>query len=181
MRSPAFAVFAISALNPGLMIVDRMFFLNRPLIFEDIHFQYNGMLFAILLLSYNFALRGNDLMCGVMFAILLNFKHIFIYMAPAFFIYLLRRYCTYTFPQHGPLGWLNLRKFFTLGFSVLAVFAISFGPFVGHILQIRQRLFPWGRGLCHAYWAPNFWALYNLLDKCLNFGFLFYIKFFNLS
>ncbi|KAJ1392426.1 Glycosyl transferase, ALG6/ALG8 [Sesbania bispinosa] len=60
-----------------------------------------------------------------------------------------------------------------MGGTVAAVFASAFGPFfhLGQIQQVIRRLFPFGRGLCHAYWAPNFWVFYIMFDKGLAFIF----------
>ncbi|KAL0487975.1 alpha-1,3-glucosyltransferase, partial [Acrasis kona] len=108
-----------------------------------------------------------------MFAILLNFKHIYLYAAPAYFLFLLYHYCIHK--QH-----FSTSKFLKLGSCVIIVFLISFLPFVlysqildpkphisSQVKQILSRMFPFERGLTHAYWAPNFWAIYNFVDKML--------------
>ena len=74
-------------LHPGFLIVDH------------IHFQYNGFMFGILLWSILMArnvrsshlarahwftsthTQGNKLASGFLFAVLLNFKHIYLYLA----------------------------------------------------------------------------------------------------
>lgn len=52
---------------------------------------------------------------------------------------------------------------------VLGISALSVGPMVllGQGPALLARLFPFQRGLCHAYWAPNAWALAAALDKLL--------------
>lgn len=71
-------------------------------------------------------------------------------------------------PPEFSRSWHVLR-FLKLGAVVGAVAAFAFGPFVaaGQLEQVFRRLFPWGRGLLHAYWCPNVWALYAAADKAV--------------
>ncbi|CAO3641590.1 unnamed protein product [Cunninghamella echinulata] len=141
-------------LHPGLWIVDHL------------HFQYNGLLYGILIHSIVEAQKNRLLWSGVLFAILLNFKHIYLYLAPAYFVYLLQAYC---FILQGNQRNFSPGRFILLGSSVLLVFGISLSPFIltGQTNALLNRLFPFTRGLCHAYWAPNVWALYAGLDRFL--------------
>eukprot|EP00922_Rhytidocystis_sp_ex-Travisia-forbesii_P060600 GHVS01089844.1.p1 GENE.GHVS01089844.1~~GHVS01089844.1.p1 ORF type:complete len:446 (+),score=25.40 GHVS01089844.1:88-1425(+) len=62
---------------------------------------------------------------------------------------------------------LNIRKFCSLGLLVCLVFCACLLPVVreGRLREMISRLFPFGRGLVHSYWAPNVWALYLMLDR----------------
>ncbi|TPX59052.1 hypothetical protein PhCBS80983_g02703 [Powellomyces hirtus] len=145
-RQQRVLLVGLIALSPGIVFVDH------------IHFQYNGFLYGIQLLSIAAMMEKRHILGGILFAVVLNFKHIYLYQAPAYFVYILRSYCF-----DG--GFFSLKRFAAIASSTLAVFAISFGPFVKHIPQILSRLFPFKRGLCHAYWAPNFWAVYAFGDR----------------
>ena len=144
-------------LSPGLMIIDH------------VHFQYNGFLYGILIWSLALARKPSTILySGLLFAVLLCLKHIYLYLAPAYFVYLLRAYC------------LSPRSIFRIRFGnaaklatgLITIFGIAFGPFVywGQLHQLLGRLFPFSRGLCHAYWAPNVWALYSFADRMLIYG-----------
>ena len=141
-------------------IVLSLIFSPAFLFLDHVHFQYNGPLFSILVFSLLEA-TTNPLLSACLFTTLLCFKHIYLYLAPAYFFYLLRSYC-FT-PSWRP-HFLNTAK---LGVVVVGILTVAFGPFValGQIRTLAGRLFPFQRGLCHAYWAPNFWALYSFLDR----------------
>lgn len=146
-------------LSPGLLIIDH------------IHFQYNGFLYGVLILSIVLARKDSGLLAsGILFAALLCLKHIYLYLAPAYFVYLLRTYCL------GPRSIFDVRflRCIKLALGIGVVATLAFGPFVyyGQILQLLNRLFPFSRGLCHAYWAPNVWAMYSFSDRVLIRGIL---------
>jgi alpha-1,3-glucosyltransferase len=126
------------------------------------------MLLGILLLSLAAVNGDRPLEAAFWFALLLQFKHIFLYVAPIYGIYLLRSYCL------DESRWWDVRRLkwthlFSLAFVVLSIFAVSLGPFIimGQLPQLLSRLFPFKRGLVHAYWAPNFWSLYLFADLVL--------------
>lgn len=153
-RTTALATTAAIFLHPGFIIVDH------------IHFQYNGFLFGILLWSIWAAREKKFCLSALLFASLLNLKHIFIYLAPPFLVYLFRAHCM------GKNQRLAFVKLMQLGSIVIGTCAASFGPFLiasgfDGIVQIITRLFPFKRGLNHAYWAGNIWALYSTIDRIL--------------
>ena len=124
--------------------------------------------------------QGRELLGALLFSVLLNLKHIFLYVAPVYFVYLLCHYCLQQ-TSDAYEGWeqfdrsgrqqrrLSLPNLLKLAAVVTAVFTVSFLPFALHhqLLNIKDRLFPFRRGLSHAYWAPNVWALYNAADLLL--------------
>ncbi|SGY20657.1 BQ5605_C016g08115 [Microbotryum silenes-dioicae] len=159
-HTTAFLIAASVLLHPGLIIVDH------------IHFQYNGFLLGILLWSVVAARENNLYLSAALFAVLLNFKHIFIYLAPPYFVFLLRRHCFSSGRQYCALIGFLSDRLVELGALVTAVFAVSFGPFLlaggpSAIRQIFSRLFPFQRGLNHAYWAGNVWAIVSTVDRVL--------------
>jgi hypothetical protein len=86
-----------------------------------------------------------------------------VHFQPAYFVYLLRTYCLT--PQYH----IRPMRFLSLANTVIAVFLVSLGPFalMGQLPQLLSRLFPFTRGLNHAYWAPNAWALVTTADRAL--------------
>jgi alpha-1,3-glucosyltransferase len=107
-----FLALALVVWSPALLAVDH------------VHFQYNGFLIGLLLLSLHFLEQGWDLIGGVVFACLLCSKHLFLVAAPVYFMYLFRHYCCGRGVVKG-LGRLVL-----MGSGVAAVFAAAFVPFV---------------------------------------------------
>lgn len=156
-KATAHAAALSVLLSPGLLIIDH------------IHFQYNGFMYGILVLSLVLARKQSTLLLsGLTFAVLLCFKHIYMYIAPAYFVFLLRAYCL---GERTAFPYFRIRFFncIKLGVGIISIFAVAFGPFAlwGQLEQVFRRLFPFSRGLCHAYWAPNIWAMYSFTDRIL--------------
>ena len=105
--------------NAGLFMVDH------------IHFQYNGFLSGVLLLSISAIASHNTLLAALLFSALLMFKHIYLYIAPAFIVFMFRSYCFKT-NSSGNISWssFSLVKLIMLAVVVLFNVGLAMGPFV---------------------------------------------------
>jgi len=148
--------FLLLSSNVSLLLVDH------------IHFQYNSFLFSFLILSLYFYKTNQLLKSCLFFVILLNLKHLFLYIAPAFGLVILFRNVKF-----------NFIKLLAAGVTVGSVFLVSLLPvllangivtdeILKNLYQLGERLFPFKRGLTHSYWAPNFWSIYNFIDIVLH-------------
>eukprot|EP00978_Attheya_sp_CCMP212_P015203 scaffold39159_cov54-Attheya_sp.AAC.3 len=152
-------------LNPGLLWLDH------------VHFQYNGMLLGLLLGSMGCLvqaffqqgtlLHANILGGAILFGLLVGMKHLYLTLAPLYFVYLLRHYCFVPRSHDNNKNnksktssssvYFSLPRLLLLGTVTLVVLVVPFVPFVSkeQLMQIMVRLFPFQRGLCHDYWAAN--------------------------
>lgn len=163
-KSGSHAVAISILLSPALLVIDH------------VHFQYNGFLYGILILSLVLTRQEETrLLGGFLFAALLCLKHIYLYLAPAYFVYLLREYCL---SQKSILR-ICFGNCLRLALGLAGIFGAAFGPFLlwGQLDQLLARLFPFSRGLCHAYWAPNVWAMYSFSDRVLIYGLCLLIRY----
>ncbi|KAI4459710.1 dolichyl glycosyltransferase [Holotrichia oblita] len=138
--------------NVGLLMVDH------------IHFQYNGIMFGILLLSITKMLKEQYIWSAFWFTILLNMKHIFIYLAPAYFIYMLRNYC-FRNKKAGTSFSTGCIHFIKLAGTVISLFLITFVPFYDHINQVFLECFHVERKITDIYYISFFCAYNNMCKK----------------
>jgi hypothetical protein len=162
-------VFTLVAFNAGLLLVDH------------IHFQYNGVLMGVLVVCLYCASVERNLLLAAAFSTLVLMKHLFVPLAPIFAAFLIQRHCFVSkgvAARNGGEGnavkVFSVVRFLQLTAVALTALVMAFGPFLlqhngtQQLQQILTRLFPFGRGLVHAYWAPNVWALYCAADKMLS-------------
>jgi alpha-1,3-glucosyltransferase len=112
------------------------------LILDGIHFQYNSMMYGLMILSIAFIKEKSYFKSALTYAILLNFKHIYLYFAPCFGLLYLKKVVF----KSGSIS-KGILNFIFLGIQTVLVFALSFGPFLyigglDQLAQIASRLFP---------------------------------------
>ena len=136
------------ALVPALVLVDHG------------HFQYNCVSLGLTLWAARFALGGRPLASSAAFSLALNFKQMSLYLAPAFFCYLLSG-CM----RRGESSLMRTAHVAKLGLVVVGTFALCWLPFLtspADALAVLTRVFPVERHLYEDKVA-NLWCTLALL------------------
>lgn len=88
----------------------------------DIHFQYNGFLKGLLILTCDAFEKAEFIKGAIIFGLLLCFKHIYLYTAPVFGIVILKSYCF----QRKTLILSRLMKLVAICFGLLVIVFLPF-------------------------------------------------------
>jgi alpha-1,3-glucosyltransferase len=159
----------------GATLVGALVVLSAPLLLVDhVHFQYNGMLIGVLLVALSLAIQRRFLLAAAAFGALVWFKHLFVVLGPVVAAHFLTHY---VWQRRSVLN-IVLLALVLAAVSALAlapillatalnppIAACADGSPLRQLQQIASRLFPFAeRGLMHAYWAPNGYALYAAVD-----------------
>uniref|UniRef100_A0A7S1TDF2 Alpha-1,3-glucosyltransferase n=1 Tax=Compsopogon caeruleus TaxID=31354 RepID=A0A7S1TDF2_9RHOD len=143
---------AVILLDAGLFIVDH------------IHFQYNGLVIGLLLLSISYLVEQRFVIAGSLLTWTLFMKHTLLSVVPAVGVLVLLN--GYSRAERRTL-WNIAKPIIHVCLAGLFTAITFFTPFLSQWRNVLSRLFPFGRGLLHSYWAPNAWALYLSLDLFL--------------
>lgn len=155
-KNPSNALFyAIALFYPGQIIIDNG------------HFQYNNISLGLTCLAIAAILRDSQRLAAVLFVLALNYKQMELYHALPFFFYLLA-HC-FTNDSKGIFQRLTngVKNLLTLGFTVIATFAILWAPWLrsfDSVTQLLHRLFPVARGVFEDK-VSNVWCAVNVLYK----------------
>ena len=143
-----------------LLLLLRLTLVPALVLVDHGHFQYNCVSLGLTLWAATFAMRGRPLACCVAFSLALQFKQMCLYLAPAFFCYLLAG-CL----RRAPTRRRQLTAVATLGVAVVATSALCWLPFLGRAadaLAVARRIFPVERHLYEDKVA-NLWCTLALL------------------
>lgn len=149
----------LSGLAWDASAVEMMLLLFHPalVLVDNIHFQYNGFVIGFLLVSVRLmACRETSGRVGgvALLAAALNLKQTLLYAMPVVGMYLLSS--------------SSLSMLVSTATVFLSVIYAIWIPFRGQERVVLKRLFPFGRGLLHSYWAPNLWAILATLDSAIS-------------
>jgi alpha-1,3-glucosyltransferase len=139
------ATVALVLFQPSLILIDHG------------HFQYNTICLGLTLWAVVALLADRPYLATVCFCAALNFKHMALYFAPAFFFQMLGDAARLGSPARAA------RRVALLGVVAVATFAAIWSPWLAQadplaaVQQVLARLLPWERGLFEDKVA-NFWC-----------------------